>query len=63
MALTAPYMHDGRAKTLKQAVLIMTKYQLGRYMEDEEIKDIVAFLESLTGEMPDILRQGNAEEL
>jgi cytochrome c peroxidase len=56
VALTAPYMHDGRAKNLKQAVLIMTQYQLGRYMEPEEIDAIVTFLESLTGEAPAILR-------
>ena len=56
IALTAPYMHDGRAQNLKQAVLIMTQYQLGRYMEAEEIDAIVAFLESLTGERPEILR-------
>lgn len=56
IALTAPYMHDGRAESLKQAVIIMTQYQLGRYMEPEEIDAIVAFLESLTGEMPEILR-------
>lgn len=56
IALTAPYMHDGRAKSLKQAVIIMTQYQLGRYMEPEEIDAIVAFLKSLTGEIPEILR-------
>ena len=50
--LTAPYMHDGRVKTLKNAVQIMTKYQLGRYMEHGDTEAIVAFLKSLTGELP-----------
>jgi len=50
--LTAPYMHDGRFDTLKDAVEFMAKYQLGRYMEENEIDAIVAFLNSLTGEIP-----------
>jgi len=57
VALTAPYLHDGRARTLTQAVEIMTKHQLGRYMSSEEIADIVAFLESLTGEIPQIVKK------
>ena len=56
IALTAPYMHDGRATTLKDAVELMTKYQLGRYMEQGDTEAIVAFLESLTGELPEIVR-------
>jgi len=56
IALTAPYMHDGRATTLKDAVELMTKYQLGRYMELGDTEAIVAFLESLTGELPEIVR-------
>ena len=57
VALTAPYMHDGRAKTLTDAVEIMTEHQLGRYMNDEEIKEIVAFLKSLTGTIPHIVKE------
>lgn len=56
IALTAPYMHDGRAKTMEHAVLIMTQYQLGRHMEKDEIRAIVEFLKTLTGEKPEILR-------
>lgn len=52
VALTAPYMHDGRFKTLREAVVFMTQYQLGRYMEEEEIDAIVVFLKTLTGELP-----------
>jgi cytochrome c peroxidase len=50
-------MHDGRAKTLTKAVEIMTKHQLGRYMAPEEIANIVAFLQSLTGEKPHIMKK------
>ena len=57
VALTAPYMHDGRAKTLRDAVEIMTEHQLGRYMSSEETEDIVAFLKSLTGEIPTIAEE------
>lgn len=54
--LTAPYMHDGRATTLEDAVKIMTHYQLGREMKQEDINAIVEFLKSLTGKLPKIIR-------
>jgi len=47
---TAPYFHDGSAKTLPAAIGAMTKYQLGRNVSDEDIAKIEAFLNSLTGE-------------
>jgi cytochrome c peroxidase len=56
VALTAPYMHDGRAKTLHDAVKIMSHYQLGRHMVKRDIDDIVEFLKSLTGKLPNILK-------
>ena len=56
VALTSPYMHDGRITELKEAVSLMTKYQLGRHMEEGEIDAIVCFLKSLTGEIPKIVR-------
>ena len=56
VALTAPYMHDGRVSTLHKAVELMTEYQLGRYMEAGDTDAIVAFLKSLTGELPEIVR-------
>jgi len=56
IALTDPYMHDGRVSTLKDAVEFMTEHQLGRHMEPGETDAIVAFLKSLTGEIPEIAR-------
>lgn len=53
---TAPYMHDGRAKTLRQAVELMSQYQLGRDMLPEEIDAIVAFLRSLTAPIPPLAK-------
>jgi cytochrome c peroxidase len=50
VALTAPYFHDGSAATLEQAIVVMSKYQLGRLISQPEIEAISAFLRSLTGE-------------
>jgi cytochrome c peroxidase len=62
IALTAPYMHDGRAETLKEAVNIMSKYQLGRPMQKDELESIVLFLETLTGEFPESIRDMNVSD-
>lgn len=48
--LTAPYFHDGSAKTLEDAVSVMTRYQLGVTLREEKIALIVKFLKTLTGE-------------
>lgn len=53
--LTAPYLHDGSARTLKDAVLDMREHQLGIVNEDSSVDDLVAFLKTLTGESPKIL--------
>lgn len=52
VAKTAPYFHDGSIETLEQAVRIMVRHQLGKTVSDDEVADLVAFLESLTGELP-----------
>jgi len=49
-ALTSPYFHDGSVKTLKQAVKIMARHQLGREIPDQDIAYIVKFLKTLPGE-------------
>ncbi|MDX9743871.1 MAG: cytochrome c peroxidase [Arcobacteraceae bacterium] len=54
---TAPYLHDGSAKTLKDSVIAMSKYQLGSTLTDHEIDKIVKFLETLDGETPKILKE------
>ncbi len=53
IAKTAPYFHDASAKTLEEAVRMMGRHQFGKEISDEDIADIVAFLKSLTGELPD----------
>lgn len=49
--LTAPYFHDGTAKTLEQAVDVMFKYQLGRSAPKEDKDQIILFLKTLTGDI------------
>jgi cytochrome c peroxidase len=52
IALTAPYMHNGSVATLEDAVKLMGKLQLGQDLAKDDIADIVAFLNGLTGEFP-----------
>lgn len=52
IALTGPYLHDGSAKTLEEAVQMMAEYQIGQQIPKHEISEIVKFLETLTGELP-----------
>lgn len=52
VAVTPPYFHDGSVAELKDAIRIMAKLQLGRDLGSDDIADITAFLESLTGEVP-----------
>jgi cytochrome c peroxidase len=51
VALTAPYFHDGTAKTLDAAVEVMFRYQLGRVASKDDKQAIVKFLNTLTGEL------------
>lgn len=52
VALTAPYFHNGKVKTLDEAVRVMAKTQLDMDLKEEQVQDIVAFLNALTGEFP-----------
>lgn len=56
IAQTAPYLHDGSAKTLSDAVIAMYEYQLGVKKTKKEVRDLVAFLKTLDGEQPKILK-------
>ncbi|MBX9685405.1 MAG: cytochrome-c peroxidase [Candidatus Obscuribacterales bacterium] len=48
---TYPYFHDGSARTLEQAVKIMSEYQLDKALSPSEIKQVSAFLRSLSGNL------------
>lgn len=49
---TGPYFHDGGVATLDEAVRLMGEYQLGARLEERQIRRIVAWLRTLTGEIP-----------
>ncbi|ATB31895.1 cytochrome-c peroxidase [Melittangium boletus] len=49
---TGPWFHDGSVTELPEAVRLMAKHQLGMSFTEPEVEDIVAFLKSLTGELP-----------
>lgn len=49
---TAPYFHDGSAKTLEDAIKKMINYQLDRPVPQKHIDTIVEFLKTLPGELP-----------
>ena len=48
-ALTAPYFHDGSAKTLPEAVKLMGHHQLGREISDAQAQSIATWLGSTSG--------------
>lgn len=49
---TAPYFHDGKVKTLAEAVTTMADIQLDKKLTDDQLRGILAFLKSLTGPLP-----------
>src|SRR5260370_13089989 len=49
VATTPPYFHDGSAQTLDDAVRKMGLAQLNSTLTDQQVKAIVAYLQSLTG--------------
>ena len=53
-ARTAPYLHDGSAATLRDAVDAMFEFQLGREAPHEDKEAIVAFIETLVGESKEL---------
>ncbi|MFP4273516.1 MAG: cytochrome-c peroxidase [Paracoccaceae bacterium] len=55
IGVTAPYFHSGVVWDLKTAVEIMASSQLGAELSEGEVDSIVAFLHSLTGEVPEVV--------
>ncbi len=54
LKFTAPYMHNGSVPTLANAVRVMGSTELAQTFTDSEVSELVAFLESLSGSLPDI---------
>jgi cytochrome c peroxidase len=48
IAITEPYFHDGKLKTLAETVKLMGWLQLGVELNEQQVGDIVAFLNTLT---------------
>lgn len=48
---TYPYFHDGSIASLDSSIQIMAKAQLNKTLSGEEVKNIVAFLKTMTGEI------------
>ena len=55
-ALTPPYLHDGSAATLLDAVHAMFEFQLGREAPLQDKEDIVAFIKTLVGESEELAK-------
>ena len=54
---TYPYFHDGSVEDLSEAIKIMNRLQNNKYLHDRATNQIIAFLETLTAEIPDRFKQ------
>jgi cytochrome c peroxidase len=52
VAMTGPYFHDGKVRTLEDAVSLMAGYQTGKSVNLAAKDAIVTWLRSLTGDLP-----------
>ncbi|MEZ5404316.1 MAG: cytochrome c peroxidase [Bryobacteraceae bacterium] len=52
VAKTGPWFHDGSITSLEDAIRLMAHHQLGRELTSAEVRSLVAFLNSLTGDLP-----------
>ena len=46
------FFHDASVSSLEEAITTMARFQLGRELPDQHVKDIAAFIHSLTGTHP-----------
>lgn len=49
--MTYPYFHDGSIASLDSSIVIMAKSQMDRKLSEEEVRDIIAFLRTMTGDI------------
>ena len=52
VALEAPYFNNGSVDTLSQAVRVMARVELNKAVTATQVREIVAFLDTLTGRLP-----------
>ena len=50
---SAPYFHDGSVASLDESVRLMARHQLGIELTVAEVASLVAWLDTLTGELPE----------
>jgi cytochrome c peroxidase len=50
---TPPFFHDGSVDKIEDAVWVMGKIQLGKDLSQSQVKEIVIFLKSLSGKIPE----------
>ncbi len=50
---TGPYFHDGSVDSLEEATKLMATHQLGKELTDAQVKSIVTWMKTLTGEVPE----------
>ncbi len=51
IAETGPYFHSGKVESLEEAVRLMAHHQLGKELDEAQVKSIVTFLGALTGKL------------
>lgn len=49
---TAPYLHDGSIASLDELTRLMARHQVGKELTDAQVKSIVTFLGTLSGDPP-----------
>lgn len=54
---THPYFHDGSVASLEEAIKIIAKLNLNIDLSAEQVKDLMAFLNTLTSDLPDEVKQ------
>jgi len=55
IALTPPYFHSGKVWSLAHAVSLMGSAQLGIELNENEVRQVTAFLHTTTGKQPQIV--------
>lgn len=54
---TWPYFHDGSVADLNEATRIMAKVGVNKDLSDQEVNEIKLFMQSLTGDIPDEMKE------
>ena len=58
---TGPYFHDGSVASLEEATKIIAKLNLNIDLSDEQVTNLVTFMNALTADLPDDVKQIPAE--